>query len=238
MRIVKELERTGRFAMGIKDWPLGERPRERLLGRGAHTLSDAELLAILLRVGLPGSSAVDRARVLLTEFGDLRRLMDAGSERFCAQRGLGIATYVQLQAALELARRYLFTCITRGDALGSANEVRHFLQLKMRGLPHEIFTCLFLDNQHAVISYEELFRGTIDGASVYPREIVKRALALNASAVIFAHNHPSGIAEPSQADQRLTERLKIALGTVDIRVLDHFVVGELEAVSFAERGLL
>ena len=157
---------------------------------------------------------------------------------FCATHGLGEATYVHLQAALELSRRYLLSRISRGRALGSPQEVRQFLQLKMRCLPHEVFACLFLDNQHTVISYEELFRGTIDGASVYPREIVKRSLALNAAAVIFAHNHPSGVAEPSQADQRLTQRLKSALGTVDIRVLDHFVVGESEALSFAERGLL
>jgi DNA repair protein RadC len=176
--------------MGIKDWPIDERPRERLLENGAPSLSDAELLAILLRNGLPGCSAVDRARDLLMSFGDLRRLLDADRPRFCAARGLGDATYVQLQAALELARRYLFSRICRGEALGSPVEVRHFLQLKMRCLPHEVFACLFLDNQHVVISYEELFRGTIDGASVYPREIVKRSLALNAAAVIFAHNHP------------------------------------------------
>jgi DNA repair protein RadC len=224
--------------MTIKTWPAAERPRERLLAHGSQILSDAELLAILLRAGLPGSTAVDRARELLSTFGDLRRLLDASPGEFCAVHGLGEATYVQLQAALELARRYLLSRISRGRALGSPDEVRQFLQLKMRCLPHEVFACLFLDNQHTVISYEELFRGTIDGASVYPREIVKRSLALNAAAVIFAHNHPSGIAEPSQADQRLTQRLKSALGTVDIRVLDHFVVGESEALSFAERGLL
>jgi len=224
--------------MTIKSWPAAERPRERLLGRGASTLSDAELLAILLRTGQPGRTAVDRAREVLGTFGDLRQLLDAEPSAFCAAPGLGEATYAQLQAALELARRYLLSRISRGRALGSPHEVRQFLQLKMRCLPHEVFACLFLDNQHTVISYEELFRGTIDGASVYPREIVKRSLALNAAAVIFAHNHPSGVAEPSQADQRLTQRLKSALGTVDIRVLDHFVVGESEALSFAERGLL
>lgn len=224
--------------MSIRNWPLSERPRERLLGRGAHTLSDAELLAILLRTGLPGGSAVDRARESLAAFGGLRHLLDAERAVFCTARGLGEATYVQLQAALELARRYLLCRISRGQALASPDEVRQFLQLKLRGLAHEVFACLFLDNQHTVIAYEELFRGTIDGASVYPREIVKRALALNAAAVIFAHNHPSGIAEPSQADQRLTQRLRSALGVVDIRVLDHFVVGEAEALSFAERGLL
>jgi DNA repair protein RadC len=224
--------------MRIKDWPRAERPRERLLAIGASALSDTELLAILLRTGLRGASAVDRARGLLGRFGDLRRLLDAPAEEFCAVHGLGEASYVQFQAALELARRYLLGRLSRGRVLASPSEVRQFLQLKMRGLPHEVFAVLFLDNQHAVISYEELFRGTIDGASVYPREVVKRCLALNAAAVIFAHNHPSGIAEPSQADQRLTQRLKGALGTVDIRVLDHFVVGEAEALSFAERGIL
>ena len=224
--------------MRIRDWPWAERPRERLLSLGASGLSDAELLAIMLRSGLPGTSAVDKARQLLCTFGDLRRLLDAERAEFCAVHGLGEASWAQLQAALELSRRYLLGRLARGQVLGSPADVRKFLQLKLRCLPHEVFACLFLDNQHAVIGYEELFRGTIDGASVYPREVVKRCLALNAAAVIFAHNHPSGIAEPSQADQRLTQRLKAALGTVDIRVLDHFVVGEAEALSFSERGLL
>ena len=224
--------------MSIRDWPRAERPRERLLAAGASGLSDAELLAIMLRSGLPGSSAVDKARQLLVTVGDLRRLLDADRQAFCAVHGVGDASWAQLQAALELSRRYLLGRLTRGRVLGSPAEVRQFLQLKLRCLPHEVFSCLFLDNQHAVIGYEELFRGTIDGASVYPREVVKRCLAINAAAVIFAHNHPSGVAEPSQADQRLTQRLKAALATVDIRVLDHFVVGEAEALSFAERGLL
>jgi DNA repair protein RadC len=224
--------------MRITDWPAAERPRERLIAGGAGSLTDTELLAVLLRTGLRGGSAVDRARALLGAFGDLRGLLDAAPQRACAARGLGEASYAQLQAALELSRRYLLARISRGQVLGSPAEVRQYLLLKLRGLEHEVFACLFLDNQHAVIGYEELFRGTIDGASVYPREVVKRCLALNAAAVIFAHNHPSGVAEPSQADQRLTQRLKGALGTVDIRVLDHFVVGDAEALSFAERGLL
>jgi DNA repair protein RadC len=224
--------------MPINHWPVAERPRERLLAGGAVSLSDAELLAILLRTGLRGGNAVDRARELLHVFGDLRGLLDAPRGTACAARGIGLATYAELQAALELARRYLFSRLSRGEALGSPDAVRQYLQLKLRALEHEVFACLYLDNQHAVIGYEELFRGTIDGASVYPREVVKRCLALNAAAVIFAHNHPSGVAEPSQADQRLTQRLRSALGTVDIRVLDHFVVGDTEAVSFAERGLL
>jgi DNA repair protein RadC len=224
--------------MRINDWPAAERPRERFLAGGPGSLTDTELLAILLRTGLRGGSAVDRARELLGTFGDLRCLLDAAPQQACAARGLGEASYVQLQAALELSRRYLLARLHRGQVLGSPAEVRQFLQLKLRGLEHEVFACLYLDNQHAVIGYEELFRGTIDGASVYPREVVKRCLALNAAAVIFAHNHPSGVAEPSQSDQRLTQRLKSALSTVDIRVLDHFVVGDMQAVSFAERGLL
>ena len=220
--------------MAIKDWPAAERPRERLLDAGAPSLSDAEILAILLRCGRRGESAVDRARALLGCFGDLRALLDAGP----TAPGLGHGTYVQLQAALELSRRYLLIGLRRDKPLSSPAAVREFLQLKMRCLPHEVFACLFLDNQHVLIGYEELFRGTIDGANVYPREIVKRSLAVNAAAVIFAHNHPSGVAEPSQADQRLTQRLRAALGTVDIRVLDHFVIGDGDTLSFAERGLL
>jgi DNA repair protein RadC len=224
--------------MRIRDWPRAERPRERLVAFGASRLSDAELLAIMLRSGRPGASAVDQARLLLATFGDLRRLLDADREALCAVDGLGDASWAQLQASLELSRRYLLGRLHRGAPLSSPSAVREFLQMKLRCLPHEVFACLFLDNQHALIAYEELFRGTIDGASVYPREVVKRSLSLNAAAVIFAHNHPSGVAEPSQADQRLTQRLKTALGTVDIRVLDHFVIGEGEALSFAERGLL
>ncbi len=224
--------------MRIRDWPRAERPRERLVAFGASRLSDAELLAIMLRSGRPGASAVDQARLLLATFGDLRRLLDADREALCAVEGLGDASWAQLQASLELSRRYLLGRLQRGAPFSSPSAVREFLQLKLRCLPHEVFACLFLDNQHALIAYEELFRGTIDGASVYPREVVKRSLSLNAAAVIFAHNHPSGVAETSQADQRLTQRLKSALGTVDIRVLDHFVIGEGEALSFAERGLL
>jgi DNA repair protein RadC len=222
----------------ISDWPADERPREKLLARGAQALSDAELLAIFLRTGIVGKSAVDLARDLLSRFGSLRALLKATPEEFCEAKGLGEAKYVQLQAVLEIARRHLEEKLAAGDALGSPQATRQYLVSRLRGLDHEVFGALFLDNQHQVITWAELARGTIDGASVYPREVVKTALKHNAAAVIFAHNHPSGIAEPSAADRLLTEKLKSALGLVDIRVLDHFIVGEGAPVSFAERGLI
>jgi DNA repair protein RadC len=224
--------------MSIARWPEGERPREKLLARGPAALSDAELLAIFLRTGVPGRTAVDLARDLLSRFGSLRALLSASIEDFSAERGLGTATYAQLQAVTEMARRHLAEELERGEAMSDPGRVRRFLSARLRDLPHEVFACLYLDNRHRVIQYEELFRGTIDGASVPPREVVKAALGRNAAAVIFAHNHPSGVAEPSDADQRITRRLRDALSLVDIRVLDHFVVGDGMAVSFAERGLL
>ncbi len=224
--------------MAISDWPRGERPREKLLLRGSHVLSNAELLAILLRSGVAGKSALDVARGALMQFGGLRALTQAPREQFCALHGLGEAGYVQLQAALEIASRQLLERLEKGACMGSPQDTRRFLTARLRDLPHEVFTCLFLDNRHRVIRFEELFRGSIDGASVYPREVVKRALALNAAAVIFAHNHPSGVAEPSIADTRITQRLQASLALVEVRVLDHLVVGDGELVSFAERGLL
>ena len=224
--------------MSIKDWPEGERPREKLLERGAGALSDAELLAIFLRTGIPGKSAVDLARELLTDFDGLTGLLAADCRRFCDGKGLGTAKYAQLQAVLELSRRYLLTRISGQDVLTSPEATRDYLKLRLYGSPHEIFACLFLDNRHRVIVYEELFRGTIDGASVHPREVVRRVIQTNAAAVIFAHNHPSGVAEPSQADLRITQRLKEALALIDVRVLDHIIVGDGDGISFAERGLL
>ena len=224
--------------MSITDWPVAERPREKLLLQGAAALSDAELLAIFLRTGLPGRSAVDLARDLLHGFGSLRALLQAEQAEFCSHAGLGPAKFAQLQAVMEMGRRHLFEDIKRGDALTSPGAVRNFLRSKLMALPHEVFACLYLDNQHRVIAFEELFRGTLDSASVYPREVVKRALSHNAAALILTHNHPSGVAEPSQADLLLTRRLKESLAMVDIRVLDHLVVGDGEPVSFAERGLL
>lgn len=224
--------------MAIKDWPVDTRPREKLLQQGAQVLSDAELLAIFLRTGVTGLSAVELARQLLTSFGSLRSLLEADQKQFCQQHGLGPAKYAQLQAVLEMSLRHSESTLTRGDVLTDAKTTQHYLQQRLRHYSHEVFACLFLDNKHRMITFEELFRGTIDGASVYPREVVKQALAHNAAAVIFAHNHPSGIAEPSQADRHITQRLKSALDLVDIRVLDHIVVGDAETVSLAEQGLI
>jgi DNA repair protein RadC len=224
--------------VSIRDWPESERPREKLLRLGAAALSDAELLAILLRNGTRGRSAVDVARTLLAEFRSLRGLLSADVQRARRMRGLGPAGYAQLQAALELARRHYQELMQNGPALANPRATREFLRMRLRDLEHEVFCCLYLDNRHRVIAFEELFRGTIDGASVHPREVVKRALIRNAAAVILAHNHPSGVAEPSQADESITRRLKDALALVDIRVLDHLVVGDAACTSFAERGLL
>lgn len=224
--------------MPITDWPDEERPREKLLQKGAQALSDAELLAIFLRIGIKGKTAVDLSRDLLNEYGSLRALLESDYERFTKSPGLGLAKYAQLQAVLEMARRHLKETLRREGALTSPGLTRQYLSAHLRGYPHEVFGCLFLDNQHRVIHFEELFRGTIDGANVYPREVVKKALAFNAAAVIFAHNHPSGVAEPSEADKHITVRLKQALNLIDIRVLDHFIVGDGEAYSFAEHGLI
>lgn len=222
--------------MPITDWPEDERPREKLLARGPQALSDAELLAIFLRTGVAGKSAVDLARELIQHFGSLRALLAATQTEFCAEKGLGTAKYAQLQAVLEMARRHLSEELRRDSVLDNPAATRRYLISRLRDRRHEVFAALFLDNQHRVLAYEELAQGTLDGASVYPREVLKAALRHNAAAVIFAHNHPSGVREPSAADRSLTERLKSALALVDIRVLDHFVVGDGEPVSFAERG--
>lgn len=224
--------------MPILDWPAEERPREKLLSRGPSALSDAELLAIFLRTGIPGKTAVDLARDLLGHFGSLRGLLTAAEQDFCQLPGLGPAKYSQMQAMLEMVQRYMGESLQPGAELTSPVETRRYLSARLRHLPYEVFCCLFLDNKHRVIAFEELFRGTINGAAVYPREVVRRALGHNAAAVILAHNHPSGVAEPSQADRSLTDRLQQALTLIDVRVLDHLVVGEDEAVSFSERGLL
>lgn len=224
--------------MAITDWPADERPREKLLQRGAGSLSDAELLAIFLRTGVRGKSAVDLARDLLGAFGGLRPLLEAERQNFCRTHGLGEAKYVLLQATLELARRHLLSTLERGDAVTSPEATRRYLTARLRHYPNEVFAALFLDNRHRVIAFEELFHGTIDGASVHPREVVRRGLAHNAAAIIFAHNHPSGVAEPSRADEAITRRLKEALALIDIRVLDHLVVGDGAIVSLAERGIV
>lgn len=224
--------------MSIADWPEGERPREKLLARGATALSDAELLAIFLRTGVAGKSAVDLARELLGKYGSLTQLFAASRNDFCATRGMGPAKFVQLQAVLEMSRRALQEELQRGDALNSPRAVRDYLQLLLAGRQQEVFMVLFLDTQHRVIAFDELFHGTLSQTSVYPREVVKRALAHNAAAVILAHNHPSGVAEPSGADQLLTTALKQALALVDVAVLDHFVVAAGQTLSFAEKGLI
>ncbi len=224
--------------MRITDWPVDDRPREKLLAKGPAALSDAELLAIFLRIGVSGKSAVDLARDLLNEFGSLSALCAASAQELCKLPGVGPAKYAQLQAVIEMACRTLREKLSSGNALSSPSAVRDFLRLKMQSLPHEVFVALFLDSQNRVIEAEELFRGTLTQTSVYPREVVKRALYHNAGAVILAHNHPSGVAEPSHADETLTQALKQALALVDVRVLDHFIVAGGGVLSFAERGLL
>jgi DNA repair protein RadC len=223
--------------MAIKDWLASERPREKLLERGPAALTDAELLAIFLRTGVQGKSAVALAQDLLKGFGSLRAMLMADQTAFCRHKGLGKAKYTQLQAVLEMSRRHLHETLQRGDALTSPEDTRRYLMARLRDRHQEVFACLFLDNRHRVIVFEELFYGTIDGASVHPREVVRRAMTHNAAAVILAHNHPSGVSEPSQADRRITQRLQEALSLIDVRVLDHVVVGDV-CVSFAERGLL
>lgn len=224
--------------MSIRDWPENERPREKMLLRGAQALSDAELLAIFLRTGTRGKSAVDLARELLLQFGSLRSLFEANQESFCQAHGLGKAKYIQFQATLEMSRRYLAETMKRQDSLNCPEHTARFLLSKMRDYRREVFACVFLDTRHRVISYDELFFGTIDSAAVHSREVVQQSLKHNASAVILAHNHPSGIAEPSHADREITLQLQKALSLIDVRVLDHIVVGDGDTVSFAERGWL
>lgn len=224
--------------MAIRDWPEESRPREKLLKHGPSSLSDAELLAIFLRTGVKGKSALDLAQDLLEHFGGLSPLFAAGRDNFCHAPGLGDAKYAQLQAVLAMAERHLAERIQRPDQLASPTDTKRYLQLRLEHYPYEVFSCLFLDNKHRVVAFEELFRGTIDGASVYPREVVRRVLVHNAAAVIFAHNHPSGVAEASGADESITRQLKNALSLLDVRVLDHIIVGKGETLSLAEAGKL
>jgi DNA repair protein RadC len=224
--------------MSITQWPEDERPRERLLKQGAAALSDAELVAIFLRVGVKGKSAVDLARDLVAQFGSLNGLFSASESALCAVHGMGQAKYVQLQAVLEMAKRALVEDIKLTDALASPKAVRDYLKLMLARLPHEVFVAVFLTSQNRVIEVEEIFRGTLTQTSVYPREIVKLALAHNAASVIFAHNHPSGEASPSAADRALTKTLAEALALIDVRVLDHFIVAPGASLSFAEQGMM
>lgn len=223
--------------MAISHWAAEERPRERLLTCGPGALSDAELVAVLLRSGVRGKSAVDLARELLSKFGGITRLLNAGSE-LARVNGLGPAKTAQFCAVIELARRSAEEKLREASALTSPRAVRDYLRLAIGARPHEVFVCIWLDAQHRVIKFDEAFRGTLTQTSVYPREIVKTALACNAAAVIFAHNHPSGVAQPSQADELLTANLREALALIEVRVLDHFIVAGNQALSFAERGLL
>ena len=222
--------------MAITDWPIDTRPREKLLRQGAAALTDAELVAVFLRTGMVGKSAVDLGRELLDLFGGLGGLCRADKKSACAAPGVGEAKFALLQAVMEMARRTMEEDIKAGDALNSPEAVRDYLRLILRGKEYEVFCCVFLDAQNRVIAVEELFRGTLTQTSVYPREIIKRALFHNAGALILAHNHPSGVAESSQADRELTRRLAEALALVDIRVLDHFIVAGASSLSFKESG--
>lgn len=224
--------------MAITDWPADERPREKLLNQGPSSLSDAELLAIFLRTGCAGKSAVDLARDLLTNFGSLRQLLEANAKSFCSAHGLGPAKYVQLQAVLEMSRRHLGEALKKLQSFESSQAVKQYLTSELAHLQHEVFVVLFLDAQHTLITSEQMFRGTIDGAAVYPREIVRAALDKNAAAVILAHNHPSGICEPSLSDKSITQKIKAALSLIDVRTLDHLIVGDRNVLSFAEQGLM
>ena len=224
--------------MAITDWPADERPREKLLARGAAALSDAELLAIFLRVGIRGQSAVDLARNLLSRFGSLTRMCSAGAQDFAAVPGMGLAKYAQLQAVMELSRRALRETLSERPLFDAPQVVRDWLRLRLGHLPHETFCVMLLDARHCLIEAVDLFRGTLTQTSVYPRELVKGALARNAAALAVAHNHPSGQAEPSRADEFLTQTLKSTLSLVDVRIIDHFVVAGDQVVSFAERGLI
>lgn len=222
----------------IKHWPAGERPRERLRHAGPGGLSDAELLAVLLGRGTNGMSAVDLGRLLLSRFGGMRGLLNAAAPQLETVRGIGPGRAALLVAVRECCNRYMQEKLAPGRAIGSPADSRQFLLARLRDRPHEVFCCLFLDNRHRVLAFDELFRGTIDNTAVYPREVVKQALARNAAAVILAHNHPSGVAEPSDADRLITRRIRDALDLVDIRLLDHFVVGDGSCVSLASRGLV
>lgn len=224
--------------MAITDWPASERPREKLMAHGAEALSDAELLAIFLRVGVRGKSAVDLSRDLLVRFGSLNGVYAANAKDISAVHGMGDSKYVQLQAVFEMSRRALSEQIEEKDVLSSPQQVRDYLTLKLSNISKEVFVVLFLDAQNRLIATEEMFSGTLTQTSVYPREVVKRALYHNAGSVMFAHNHPSGVAKQSQADESITQELKKALALVDVRVLDHFIIAGNETLSFVEVGLL
>lgn len=222
--------------MAIRDWPAQDRPREKLCNLGASSLTDTELLAIFLRTGCAGKSAVDLARDLLQEFGSLRVLMGADQDNFCKAPGLGQAKYTQLQAVMEMSRRYLAEELKRDQDLSRSNSVKEYLKAQLRHEAREVFSVLYLDNQNRFIAYDALFHGTLNAAAVYPREVAVKALQHKAAAVIFAHNHPSGVTEPSECDIALTRALQRCLAMLDIKTLDHIIIGEGEAYSLAENG--
>jgi DNA repair protein RadC len=224
--------------MTIKSWPEQERPREKLLTNGSENLSNAELLAIFLRTGVKGKNAIELACELLTEFGSLRSIFEASPQEFCRHHGLGPAKYVQLQAVLELSRRYLFENIEEIDVLTNLPAAKQYLLAKLGHYKHEIFGCLFLDSKHKVLAFKKLFHGSIDRSEVYPREVIKAALAYHATAVILTHNHPSGDPNPSDMDILVTKHLRKALALVDISVLDHIVIGRRQAISLVEEGAI
>lgn len=228
---------SGTTALTIRDWPESERPREKLIRRGAHALSDAELLALLLGSGIPGCSAVAMARSLLKDFGCLRDLLNARLPRW-RRKGIGQARYAAVQAAVELAKRHLHEQMRIGSPLTTSQATHRYLQAQLRDRPYEVFCCIYLDNRHRLIAFEELFRGTVDCAQVHPREVLRQVLLHNASALIVAHNHPSGVLEPSPADDFITRRLKDLLALMDVRIVDHVIVGDSRCYSFAEHGLL
>jgi DNA repair protein RadC len=220
----------------LKDWPEQEKPREKLLLHGSDTLSDSELLAIFLRTGCKGVDVVTLSRQLMNEFGSLHALFAASQTQFCKKKGLGEAKYVQLQAVLEMSRRYLQEPLKKGEALTSAAQTKAFLSAKMHHLPYEVFAALLLDTQHRVIRYHEFFFGSIDSATVHPRVIAQKVLAENAAAIILVHNHPSGDPTASIADKKITEKIISAMQLIDVRVLDHFIIGHEKCTSFAENG--
>ncbi|MDT7526569.1 MULTISPECIES: RadC family protein [Idiomarinaceae] len=222
----------------VKDWPVAERPREKMAELGVATLTDAELLAILLGTGVKGKDVVTYSRDLLSHYEGIGGLLAAPAESLLQQTGIGPARVMQLQVVMEISRRYLAWQLRRDDGFTQPSMVRDYLTAQLRHQEREVFVVLLLDSQHRLLKYVELFQGTINAAPVYPREVVKLVLQCNAAAVILAHNHPSGVAEPSQADQRVTERLKRALAMIDVALLDHFIIGAGSPVSFAERGLL
>jgi DNA repair protein RadC len=228
---------TGNAKSSIRKWPEGERPREKLLKHGPGQLSDAELLALILGSGVRGCSAVELARSLIADFGSLRALLSAERGRW-RRKGIGPARYAAVKAAIELARRHFQEALREGSTLTDPAATRRFLLAQLRDRQYEVFCCLYLDNQHRLIAFEELFRGTVDAADVHAREVLRQTLHHNASAVIFAHNHPSGSLEPSRADEHITRRLRDALALLDVRTLDHFIVGDKDCYSFSEHGLL